>query len=665
MPVNPNIALGVQQQQPVNMLGQMGQMMALKAASQDIQGNEDLRNFYASGGNAATPEGARALMAANPKMGMQILKNTAETQKTQMEVLGKEVALRRDAITNIRTPEDYLNWHDANHQGSLGAFFKSAGISPSRESIIAQLNQPGGLDKLKRESALGATELQKQLMQTERTYGAASISAGPGNRQATLAEAEAARKQKELDLIRGILTGNERTPPATSNVPMGGGGGGPTTGASSSIFNPASANVLANQVAPPVATPAPVNGLLNPPAGQTGVTLAANRVDQITQQITQLAKIGGPVANQAMEGLVKEYNILNPAGKIEIGGDGVLRTINERSGVSRVVTGADGQPVMGKVAPVTKDIVDPTDPSGKRMITVEVNTYKAGTGLGDGTQPAPAGVLGVATSQIPANYMRDPNNPQGVIPVPGSAADPNAAVPSGYRKTATGFEFIPGGPQDPNAAVPSGYRRAPNGVDFEFIPGGPQDPAVQAQQATGKLDAKTLATREAAYPKVTSALKAFEAKTKQFDSIITELIDNKKGLDEITGFFAGRTDISAMTDAGRRALSLFNTVTAKGGFSELQDMRNASPTGGALGNVSNQEGKQLIDSFGALSRTQSGNDLRKSLTTAKSDLENLKARMREAYDMTYEYRAGRAPSGGGGGNAGAGAGGVIDFGSLK
>jgi hypothetical protein len=118
----------------------------------------------------------------------------------------------------------------------------------------------------------------------------------------------------------------------------------------------------------------------------------------------------------------------------------------------------------------------------------------------------------------------------------------------------------------------------------------------------------------------------------------TELIENKKGLDEITGFFAGRTDISAMSDAGRRALSLFNTITAKGGFSELQAMRNASPTGGALGNVSNQEGKQLIDSFGALSRTQSGDDLRKSLATAKADLQNLKERMREAYDLTYEYR---------------------------
>jgi hypothetical protein len=93
-----------------------------------------------------------------------------------------------------------------------------------------------------------------------------------------------------------------------------------------------------------------------------------------------------------------------------------------------------------------------------------------------------------------------------------------------------------------------------------------------------------------------------------------------------------------MSDKSRRALTLFNTITAKGGFSELQDMRNASPTGGALGNVSNQEGKQLIDSFGALSRTQNANDLRKSLETARSDLRNLKDRMGEAYDLTYEYR---------------------------
>jgi len=672
MPINPNIALGVQQQQPVNMLGQLGQIYALKGAKQEFEGNEALREAYAQGGDLNDPAFRQRVMAANPKLGSQLIKTSAETSKLQNEAIAKRIELSREMLTGINTPEDYLAWHESNHRDPvLGSYLSQRGVTAedSRAKIMAELGKPGGLERLKRESALGAGKLQQELMQTERSVQVANIGAAAPLGQLQLARDKDARSQEELNRIRGILTGGATppsAPPAISSAPMGGGGrlGSGTFGVPMGGSGVTQPNVLASQVAPPVTTSAPVNALLNPPAGQTGVAPAMNRVDEITQQLTQLARVGGPVANQAMEGLVKEYNILNPAGKIELGQDGVLRTINERTGVAKVVTGADGQPVMGKVAPVTKDIVDPTDPSGKRMITVEVNSYKAGTGLGaDGNQPAPAGVLGVATSQIPANYMRDPNNPQGVIPVPGSAADPNAAVPSGYRPTPTGFEPIPGGPKDPNAVVPPNYRRTADGQGLEFIPGGPADPAVQAQQATGKLDAKTLAIREAAYPKVTSALKAFEAKTTQFDKIITELIDNKKGLDEITGFLAGRTDLSAMSDAGRRALSLFNTVTAKGGFSELQDMRNASPTGGALGNVSNQEGKQLIDSFGALSRTQSGNDLRKSLATAKSDLENLKTRMREAYDMTYEYRAGRAPSSGGGGAPSSG--GVIDFGSLK
>ena len=287
-------------------------------------------------------------------------------------------------------------------------------------------------------------------------------------------------------------------------------------------------------------------------------------------------------------------------------------------------TPAPAAPTFAQVraTPVTKDIVDPTDPTGRRMITVEVNTYKAGTGLGvDGKQAAPAGVLGVASSPIQPNYMRDPNNPLGVIPVPGSAADPNAVVPPNYRKTA-------------------------DGKGLEPIPGGPADPKVIAAQNTVKLSAKDAAAREASYPRATTALKSFDAKTDKFDRDIAELLANEKGLNEITGFFAGRTDLAAMSNEARRALALFNTITAKGGFSELQDMRNASPTGGALGNVSNQEGKQLIDSFAALSRTQNANDVRKSLETARSDLQNLKQRMREAYDLTYEYRnsGGGAPA---------------------
>jgi hypothetical protein len=156
------------------------------------------------------------------------------------------------------------------------------------------------------------------------------------------------------------------------------------------------------------------------------------------------------------------------------------------------------------------------------------------------------------------------------------------------------------------------------------------------------LTPKEIQKREAKYPQAITALKGFDAKTSKLERDIDDLITNKDGLNEITGYFAGRTDLSAMSKAGRRALSTFNTITAKGGFSELQDMRDASPTGGALGNVSNTEGQQLIASFGALARTQDADDLRNSLTTIKSDLQRSKQRVREAFDETYDYRANRA-----------------------
>lgn len=354
MPINPTIALGAQpQQQPVNMLGQLGQLYALKAARQEVEGGEAVRDFFSKGGDLSTPEGQRQIMTAAPKLGGQLIKQQADIRKVQIDTLKDEIGLRRDALANVRTPEDYLAWHDANHTGQLGAFFKSAGINPSRESIMAELAKPGGLDRLVRGSALGATKLQQELMQTERTYGAASISAGPQYARLAFDKEKDAREQRQQAEINKILTGgvtSSAAPPVTvDGVPISG-SGGPTTGATSSIFaNPASANVLAGQVAPPVTTPAPVNALLNPPAGQAGVAPAANRAKEIEQQLTQLSKVNNPAANQAMERLIKEYNVLNPDGEIKQNASGALVTVNRRTNVATPVLDNNGKPVMGNL----------------------------------------------------------------------------------------------------------------------------------------------------------------------------------------------------------------------------------------------------------------------------------------------------------------------------
>ena len=154
-------------------------------------------------------------------------------------------------------------------------------------------------------------------------------------------------------------------------------------------------------------------------------------------------------------------------------------------------------------------------------------------------------------------------------------------------------------------------------------------------QSEQLLTPKELQKREAAYPQATSAIKSFETKSDSFVKDIEKLRDHP-GLPEITGFAAGR--IPGVTANGRAAQALYDKIVAKGGFQALQDLRDASKTGGALGNVSNQEGKQLTASFGAIDRRQDVKDVREALNQAIGDIEGSKTRLKEAYDMTYQYK---------------------------
>ena len=189
--------------------------------------------------------------------------------------------------------------------------------------------------------------------------------------------------------------------------------------------------------------------------------------------------------------------------------------------------------------------------------------------------------------------------------------------------------------QRQRGTVPAGYRMTDQGT-LEAIPGGP---------TTTPLAPKELQKREADYPAAKSAITGYETKADSFINDLKALRDHP-GLSQITGFVAGR--VPALTAEGRAAQALYDKVTAKSGFQTLQDLRSMSKTGGALGNVSNQEGKQLIASFAAVDRRQDAPDVQAALDQAISDVEGSKTRMREAFDTTYEYRNAAPVSTGGG-----------------
>ena len=152
-----------------------------------------------------------------------------------------------------------------------------------------------------------------------------------------------------------------------------------------------------------------------------------------------------------------------------------------------------------------------------------------------------------------------------------------------------------------------------------------------------QLSAKEKQNREAKYPQATAAVKTFESKSEQLAKDL-ERLANHPGLDGISGAVYGR--LPSGTKNSMAAQELYNSIVARGGFKELADMRAASPTGGALGNVSNQEGQYLRDAFASIGRIQSKDDLAAALIDAAKRTRESKGRIREAYDMTYEYRDG-------------------------
>jgi len=139
------------------------------------------------------------------------------------------------------------------------------------------------------------------------------------------------------------------------------------------------------------------------------------------------------------------------------------------------------------------------------------------------------------------------------------------------------------------------------------------------------------------------AYNTMEAATAKYDETIARakrLLSNPS-LDNIIGNVQGNipeTALSLLSQDAANALSDYNELLAVAGFQELQAMRDASPTGGALGQVSDSENRLLQQSAFASSRTQDEAKFKESLRTYIKRLEDSKARVEGAYDRTFGSR---------------------------
>lgn len=116
------------------------------------------------------------------------------------------------------------------------------------------------------------------------------------------------------------------------------------------------------------------------------------------------------------------------------------------------------------------------------------------------------------------------------------------------------------------------------------------------------------------------------------------------GLDEITGNWRGSVPEGLMALTSQKAanaLAKYKTIAANATISELQELRTSSPTGGALGQVSDYEDKMLRDAAATIARTQDLASFKKALLDYRNKLAAAKTRIEQSYaeDFGHEYGA--------------------------
>lgn len=199
-----------------------------------------------------------------------------------------------------------------------------------------------------------------------------------------------------------------------------------------------------------------------------------------------------------------------------------------------------------------------------------------------------------------ASKQRELDNPAGKVTV---LPDGSSAI---ITNTRTGQHEViaAGGPK-----TPPGYRQVSGGL--EAIPGGPADVKMneKRQQDFASLQ------------QMTQSLDALERSANE--------VLQHKGLAGNYGIKGVLPNIPGGNAAD--ALALLETLRTKAGFATLQDMRNASKSGGALGAVSDKENQMLQNSIAALGKAQSYEQAQRQLKQLIAETQASKARIQAAY----------------------------------
>lgn len=156
------------------------------------------------------------------------------------------------------------------------------------------------------------------------------------------------------------------------------------------------------------------------------------------------------------------------------------------------------------------------------------------------------------------------------------------------------------------------------------------DSLAAAEQA--KDEGKAYAKFKEAFPKVQTGYQMFVNKSDRLLSTIDRAIGR---IGTSTSGFGAL--LSALPASEARALQGdLDTIRANVGFEELQSMRDASPTGGALGQVSEMENRLLQSVRAAIDQYQRGENLGQNLGIIRDSVMQMRQLKEDAYRSDSE-----------------------------
>ena len=147
-----------------------------------------------------------------------------------------------------------------------------------------------------------------------------------------------------------------------------------------------------------------------------------------------------------------------------------------------------------------------------------------------------------------------------------------------------------------------------------------------------KAEATARVAKQKILPKVRQTVRALEDKTQIVDDAITEAITLA---DVTTTGPAGSILSNVPGTPAFRLKTILDTIRANVGFDALSEMRQNSPTGGALGNVSDMENRLLQATIAAMEQGLDSASLKANLEKVRNARNGTLKRVKEAFDIDF------------------------------